>query len=146
MRIEQTFTIAATPEAVFDYMTDPSNLQAWQPSKTRVEVVSDGSPRQGFRVREWTKPPGSKEFEQLVEFTEFERPSRLHVHIVEGPFPVDGNWSLAETAEGTAVHFIAEGRLSGVMGVIEPIAGRMMGRQFKKYHELLRRNVESTPT
>lgn len=76
MRIEQTFHVARPPEEVFDYVTTPSNLQAWQTSKTRVEVLTDGPPRLGYRVREWTKPPGAKEFEQVVEFTDFDRPER----------------------------------------------------------------------
>jgi uncharacterized protein YndB with AHSA1/START domain len=91
VRIEQTFTVASSPESVFDYMTNPANLRDWQTSKTRVEALTDGPPRQGYRVREWTKPRGAKEFEQVVEFTEFDRPRRLTVHIVEGPFPVDGS-------------------------------------------------------
>jgi uncharacterized protein YndB with AHSA1/START domain len=76
-------------------MTDPANLRHWQTSKTRVEVLSAGRPRQGYRVREWTKPPRGKEFVQTVEFSEFERPKRLHTHIVEGPYPVDGTWVLS---------------------------------------------------
>jgi len=34
VRIAQTFHIAASPERVFDYMTDPANLRDWQTSKT----------------------------------------------------------------------------------------------------------------
>jgi len=54
VRIEQTFHVARPPEEVFDYVTTPSNLQAWQTSKTRVEVLTDGPPRLGYRVREST--------------------------------------------------------------------------------------------
>jgi uncharacterized protein YndB with AHSA1/START domain len=61
-----TFEVAVPPEAVFDYMTGPANLRDWQTSKTRVEVLSEGEPREGYRVREWTKVPGRKEFEQVV--------------------------------------------------------------------------------
>jgi uncharacterized protein YndB with AHSA1/START domain len=143
MRIEQSFTVARPPAAVFDYMTDPANLAAWQTSKTRVEPLSDGAPRQGYRVQEWTKPPGAKEFVQVVEFTEFDRPHRLHVHIVEGPYPVDGTWALSDAPEGTRVDFVAEGPLTGLMRLASPIFARLMGRQFAAYHENLRRNVES---
>jgi uncharacterized protein YndB with AHSA1/START domain len=142
MRITQTFAIAATPEKVFDYVTDPANLRAWQTSKTRVEPLTDGPPRQGFRLREWTKPPRGKEFEQVVEFTEFERPTRLHVHIVEGPYPVDGTWAFDATGSGTRVTFVAEGELRGPMRLAGPIVRRMIDRQFAGYHENLRRNVE----
>jgi uncharacterized protein YndB with AHSA1/START domain len=143
VRVEQQFTVARSPEAVFDYMTDPSNLPAWQTSKTRVEPLADGPPRQGYRVREWTKPPGRREFAQVVEFAEFDRPRRLHVQVVEGPLPVDGRWSLEAEGDGTRVHFVAEGPLTGPMRLAEPLVKRMLGRQFAKYHENLRRNVEA---
>jgi len=142
VRFEQTFTVASSPESVFDYMTDPANLRDWQTSKTRVEVLSDGKPRQGYRVREWTKPPGAREFVQVVEFTEFDRPRRLRVHIVEGPYPVDGTWHLSR-AGATRVDFVAEGPLSGLMRIAAPIVTRLMARQFGTYHDNLRRNVES---
>jgi uncharacterized protein YndB with AHSA1/START domain len=143
MRITQTFMVASAPESVFDYVTDPANLREWQTAKTRVEPLSEGPPRQGYRLREWTKPPGGREFEQVVEFTEFERPRRLHVHVVEGPYPVDGTWSFGPAGDGTRVEFVAEGELRGLMRLAEPLLARMMGRQFAGYHDNLRRNVEA---
>jgi carbon monoxide dehydrogenase subunit G len=135
VRIEQTFMVASSPDSVFDYMTDPANLRDWQTSKTKVEPLAEGPPRLGYRVREWTKPPGRKEFAQVVEFTEFDRPHRLHVHIVEGPYPVDGMWVLSAVGDGTRVEFVAEGPLNGAMRLAEPLVRRMMGREFAKYHE-----------
>ena len=143
MRFEQTFTVASSPESVFDYMTNPANLRDWQTSKTRVEVLSEGEPREGYRVREWTKAPGGKEFVQVVEFTEFDRPRRLHVHVVEGTYPVDGTWDLSQAGDATRVDFVAEGPLRGMMRLAAPIVTRLMARQFATYHENLRRNVES---
>jgi Polyketide cyclase / dehydrase and lipid transport len=143
VRIEQTFTVARPPEAVFDYMTSPEHLRDWQTSKTREEVLSEGQPRQGFRIREWTKLPGRKEFEQVVEFTQFIRPSRIHTHIVEGPQPIDGTWSLVAVGEGTRIGFVAEGALRGPIRLLELVVARMVDRQFRIYHENLRRNVES---
>jgi len=144
VRIEQTFQVAKPPEKVFDYLTDPSNLRAWQTSKTRVEVLTDGPPRLGFRVRERTKPPGVKEFEQLVEFTDFDRPHRVHTHIVEGPQPIDGTWTFSPAGDGTRVDFVAQGALQGAMRFAQPIVRRIMAHQFAQYHENLRRNVEGT--
>lgn len=144
MRIQQTFTVAAPPQAVFDFMADPGNLMKWQTSKTRVEPLTEGPPRQGFRVREWTKPPRGRELEEVVEFDEFVRPTRLHVHVVEGQYPVDGTWQLEEAGRGTEVDFTAEGALPGLLRLAEPIVGRLMGRQFAQYHENLRREVEAS--
>jgi uncharacterized protein YndB with AHSA1/START domain len=143
MRITQTFTIACPPEAVFDYVTDFRTLREWQTSKTRVETLTDGPPRRGYRVREWTKPPGAREFEQIVEFTDFDRPHRLHVHIVEGPQPIDGTWTFTRTENGTCVDFVAEGDLRGMMRLARPIVARIMSRQFAAYHVNLCRNLEA---
>lgn len=142
MRISETFVAPAPPEVVFDYMTDPANLASWQTTKTLVEPLTDGPTRLGSRVRERTKPPGAREFEQIVEFTEFDRPRRFHVHIVEGPYPIDGTWSLEPHAAGTQVTFVAEGELIGWMRYVSPLAGRAIARQFAGYHRNLCRNLE----
>jgi uncharacterized protein YndB with AHSA1/START domain len=143
MRLEQSFHVSASPEAVFDHVTDSSKLASWQTSKTYVEQLTDGPPGLSTRVRERTKPPGGKEFEQIVEFTEFDRPRRLHVHIVEGPYPIDATYSFAPDGDGTKVGFVAEGPLSGATRLLEPLTKRMMARQFAAYHEKLRQNVEA---
>ena len=143
MRIEQSFTVRRPPEVVFDYLTDPVNLTAWQTSKTSVEQISVGAPGLGTRIRERTKGPRGREFEQIVEFTEFVRPARVHAHIVEGPYPVDGTWSFAAEGAGTRVEFIAEGELPGVPRLLQPLARRLLARQMARYHHNLRRNIES---
>ena len=57
MRIEQSFSVSRPPEIVFDYLTNPANLAAWQTSKTSVEQLTAGAPQLGTRVRERTKGP-----------------------------------------------------------------------------------------
>jgi uncharacterized protein YndB with AHSA1/START domain len=143
VRITETFVVDAPPEAVFDYLVNPSNLREWQTSKTSVEQLSAGPPGLGTRVRERTKPPGGKEFEQIVEFTEFDRPRRFHVHVVEGPQPIDGTWSFEPDSAGTKVSFTAEGELRGPMRFITPIIQRLMARQFAGYHRNVRDNIST---
>jgi uncharacterized protein YndB with AHSA1/START domain len=141
--VDQTFSVSRPPEVVFDYLANPSNLAVWQTSKTSVEQLTDGPPQLGTRVRERTKAPGGKEFEQIVEFTEFDRPVRVRAHIVEGPYPIDGTWSFEPDDGGTRVHFVAEGALRGLMRILQPVAKRMIARQMAGYHQNLRRNVEA---
>jgi uncharacterized protein YndB with AHSA1/START domain len=142
VRFQETFVVGAAPEAVFDYMTNPAKLRDWQTSKTSVQQLSDGPPGLGTRVRERTKPPGIREFEQIVEFTEFDRPRRFHVHIVEGPQPIDGTWSLEPDGAGTRVVFVAEGELRGPTRFAAPIVQRVMARQFAAYHRKLCQNLQ----
>jgi uncharacterized protein YndB with AHSA1/START domain len=141
VRFSETFVVDAAPETVFDYMTNAGNLRDWQTSKTSVEVLTDGPPGLGTRVRERTKPPVLKEFEQVVEFTEFERPRRFHVHIVEGPQPIDGTWTLEPDGAGTKVVFVAAGELRGPSRLLAPVIQRTMAREFAGYHRNLCRNL-----
>src|SRR4051812_42035702 len=143
MRLEQTFTVARSPEAVFDYLTDAANLAAWQTSKTSVEQITPGPPGPGTRIRERTKPKVGKEFEQVVEFTGFERPRLLHTHIVEGPLPVDGTWTFEPDGGGPRVRFVADGGLSGPMRLMAPVLRRLLDRDFAGYHANLRHNLEA---
>jgi carbon monoxide dehydrogenase subunit G len=143
MRIEETFTVGRPPEAVFDFLTDPAHLAEWQTSKTLVAQLTPGPPGLGTRVRERTKPRVGREFEQVVEFTQFERPGRVHVHIVEGPFPVDGTWCFQPVGDGTRVRFVAEGALRGPVRLLEPVLRRVLAREFAGYHRELRRRLEA---
>jgi Polyketide cyclase / dehydrase and lipid transport len=143
MRFEQTFSVARPPKVVFEYVIQPGNLADWQTSKTFVEQLTDGPPRLGTRLRERTKVRGRKEWEQIVEFVEFERPRRLGVHIVEGDVPVDGRWTFERDAGATLVHFEAWGELRGPLKLLQPVVKLAMAREFATYHRNLRRNVEA---
>jgi uncharacterized protein YndB with AHSA1/START domain len=142
LRVEQTFLVNEAPEVVFDYVTTPSNLPKWQTAKTAVEQLTPGAAGQGTRLRERTKGPGGREFDQIVEFTEFDRPRRLQVRVVDGPYPVDGTWTFEPAEEGTHLRFVAEGQLRGLMRLLQPLARRLVTRQFAEYHENLRRNLD----
>jgi len=143
MRIEETFSVARPPKVVFDYLIQPGNLADWQTSKTFVEQITDGPPRLGTRVRERAKVFGRKEWEQIVEVVEFERPRRFGAHIVEGDVPVDGRWTFERDGDATRVHFEAWGELRGPLKLLQPVIKLAIARQFAKYHRNLRRNVEA---
>jgi carbon monoxide dehydrogenase subunit G len=143
MRIEESFTVGREPAQVFDYLIDPATLPDWQTSKVSVQQLTPGPPARGTRYREVTRPPAGKEFEQLTELTEFDRPRRVTVHVVEGPHPIDGTWTFAPAEGGTAVSFVAEGEVSGVLGRLGPVGRRLLSRQFAAYHRKLRENLEA---
>src|SRR4051795_5137643 len=144
MRIEQSFTVRRPPDDVFAFMVDPGNLKRWQPSKLSVEPLTEGPPRQGYRVKERTKM-GLRTWDQVVEFTEFEPGRAFTTHIVEGAVPVDGRWTFEDDgAGGSRVHFVADGELTGVSRLLAPVIRRGVARSFRPYHELLAAQVEAT--
>jgi len=142
MRLEETFSVGRPPKVVFDYLIQPGNLADWQTSKTSVEQITQGPIRLGTRVRERTKVPGRKEWEQIVEVVEFERPRRFGLHIVEGGFPGGGWWTFERDGDATRVHFEALVQLRGPLKLLQPVMKVAMARSFAKYHRNLRRNVE----
>ena len=142
MHLEGRFVIERIPHVVFDFVANPDNLSTWQTSVASVEQLTDGPPGLGSRFRERTKPRLGRAFEQVVEFTEFDPPRRLRVHVVEGPYLIDGTWTFEPNDDGTRVHFTAEGELTGLMKLLEPLARRGLARQFAGYHENLRRHLE----
>ena len=142
MHVEETFTIARPAEVVFDYVTDPANLAKWQTAATSVEQLTDGPPGPGSRFRERMKGPLGREFEQVVEFSEFEPARRLGVHVVEGRYPIDGTWTFEPLGEETRVRFVATGELKGPLKLLQPLTERALARQFAGYHRNLRQNLE----
>ena len=131
MRFDETFIVARPPAEVFDYVTDPSNLAAWQTANRSVEQLTDGPPGPGSRFRERRKPPASREFVQITEFVIFDRPRLLKVHVVEGPVPVHGTWAFAPEGGGTRVTFTAEGELRGVRGAEGGRLRGLLGRRLR---------------
>src|SRR5438309_1847992 len=97
MRVEQSFEVRRPPAEVFAYMTDPANLASWQPPKVSVQPLTEGPPRLGYRVKERTKM-GLRQWDQVVEFTEFVPGRVFGTHIVDGSVPVDGRWTFADVA------------------------------------------------
>jgi uncharacterized protein YndB with AHSA1/START domain len=141
MRIGQTFTIARPPEEVFAFMVDAGNLARWQTIKIHVTPLTEGPPRVGYRVREGNKV-GPREWEQVVEFTEFEPGRAFTVKVVEGP-ESSGRWTMAPETAGTVIHFESEVKAPRLLA---PILRPLAERQFRGYHQNLRRELEGAPT
>jgi uncharacterized protein YndB with AHSA1/START domain len=137
VRIKQTFTVRRPPEDVFAFMVEPDNLATWQTVKTYVTPLTEGPPRLGYRVREGTKV-GPREWDQVVEFTEFEPGRAFGVRVIEGP-ESQGRWTFQPDGPGTRVHFEAD--VKAPRGLGTPFKW-IAARQFRGYHENLRRELE----
>jgi uncharacterized protein YndB with AHSA1/START domain len=137
VRFSDEFFVARRPEEVFDYMVDPANLARWQTSKTYVTPLNYGPPGEGYRVREGTKV-GPREWDQVVEFTEFDRGRAFAVEVVDGP-PSSGRWTFAPEGNGSRVTFTGEAKAPPLLGFA---LRRILERQFRGYHANLRRHLE----
>jgi uncharacterized protein YndB with AHSA1/START domain len=135
--------IARPADEVFAYATDPARLSTWQTNTVSSIPQDDGPLGVGSRMREVHRGPGGKEFESLVEVTEYEPGRTFALHVVEGT-PVDARMTFERAGSGTLVRFRAYGQLTGAMRIAQPLLGRMLKRQFTEQIATLKRVLEET--
>ena len=116
-------TTPLSREAAFAYVADFSRQAQWDPNTVSSRRLDDGPPGVGARFALDVRV-GSRTTPMECRMTEYQAPSRV-VLVGEGP----GVWSqdviaFSEDPEGTRVDYVAEIRLSGLLGIIQPLLGR----------------------
>jgi Polyketide cyclase / dehydrase and lipid transport len=141
--VEQTFTVKATPAAVFAYLTDQEKSTVWQASLLEAHFTPDGPMRQGTEIREVRKILGRK-MESTVDVTEFE-PDRLFAgRVRSGPVPWQFRYTLDDQDGATRVGFHMEGEPGGFFRLAEPLVIRTVERQLANDFSTLRELVETS--
>jgi carbon monoxide dehydrogenase subunit G len=132
VKAELTIEIARSPEEVFAYLTDVSNLPDWQAG------VKSAAERDG-RIEESRSLLG-KEIQTTLEIVETERPLLFVLRALDGPVrftvrhevePADGGTRLKVTAEGD------------VPGLAAGLLARAAEKQFRRDFERLKQILES---
>jgi carbon monoxide dehydrogenase subunit G len=122
-RLSEQVASPVDRETAFAYVADFARQAEWDPnteSSRRIDVGPMGvGARFALEVR-----IGPRRAPMEYRITEFEPPSRV-VLVGEG----SGVWSrdeisFTETGEGTRVDYVAEIRLSGLLGLVQPLLGR----------------------
>ena len=130
---ELTIEIARTPEDVFAYLTDASNLPQWQ------EGVRSASLRDG-RIQESRSLLG-RELDTTLEIVEQEEPRLFTLRALDGPVRVTIRHELEPADDGTQLTVTAEGDIPG--GFAAGLVARRVEKQFRKDFERLKQILES---
>jgi hypothetical protein len=138
VRISEKFAVGRPPDEVIAFMAAPENLAKWQTIKTQVTPLTNGPTRLGSRFREGNKV-GPFRWEQIVEVVEFDPTRVFAVAVVDGR-ESGGRWTFEPTDDGSRVRFEAT---FTPPPLVAPMLKRMLARQFRSYHENLRREVEA---
>jgi uncharacterized membrane protein len=134
MRIEQSVTVNAPREAVWEFVTDPSHYCEFIDGATRWEVESDHERGLGARYRMLLKV-GSAEVGGLVEVVEWIPPGDMAWSSVTG-IDQRGRWRLRELpGDRTRLTFrfaygVAGGGITGL--IAERVAAPSLRRRFRK--------------
>lgn len=132
MRAELTIEIARPPEEVYAYLTDASNLPAWQ-SGVKSATLRDG------RIVESRSLLG-RELHTTLEIVEQEPPRLFTLRALDSPVPFSVRHELEPAGSGTRLTVTAEG---DVPGFAAGLVARRAEKQFHKDFERLKQILES---
>jgi carbon monoxide dehydrogenase subunit G len=132
VRAELTIEIARTPEDVFAYLSDVSNLPAWQTG------VKSATQHEG-RVEE-SRSIFGKELHTTLEIVEQEAPRLFTLRALDGPVRFTVRHELEAADGGTRLRVTAEG---DVPGFAAGLLARGAEKQFRKDFDRLRQILES---
>jgi carbon monoxide dehydrogenase subunit G len=140
VRAELTIEIARSPEEVFAYLTDVSNLPSWQSGVHAAEL--DGEARAGARITESRHMLG-RELTTTLEIEEYEAPRLFVLRAVDSPVPFTVRHELEPSGAGTRLSVVGEGDAGLLPGFAAGIMARRAEKQFRKDFERLKRLLES---
>ena len=132
VRAELTIEIARTPEDVFAYLTDVSNVPTWQ-AGVKSSELRDG------RIEE-SRSLFGREIHTTLDIVEQVEPRLFTLRAVGGPVPFTVRHELEAAVSGTRLNVTAEG---DVPGFAAGLLARGAERQFRKDFERLKRILES---
>jgi len=131
VRAELTIEIARTPEDVFAYLTEPSNLPAWQ-AGVKNATLRDG------RIQESRSLLG-RELHTTLEIVEREEHRLFTLRALDSPVPFTVRHELEPAGAGTRLTVTAEGDIPGFAA---GLVARRAERQFRKDFERLKQILE----
>lgn len=127
--------IARSPEEVFAYLTDVSNLPAWQ---SGVQAAT----REGTRIHESRHLLG-RELHTTLEIEKEESPSLFQIRAMDSPVPFSVRHELEPSGSGTRLTVVGEGDAGLLPGFAAGLMARRAEKQFRKDFERLKRVLES---
>jgi carbon monoxide dehydrogenase subunit G len=134
VRAEVVVDIARTPEEVYAFLTDVSNLPKWQSGVHSAR-------REGSQIHESRHMLG-RELQTTLEIEEEQSPHVFALRAVNSPVPFTVRHELEPTGGGTRLTVTGEGDAGMLPGFAAGIMARRAEKQFKKDFERLKRLLE----
>jgi carbon monoxide dehydrogenase subunit G len=128
--VEDSITIARSPEDVWAFLTETDNIPAFESQITDIEQVTDGAVHIGTQWTGHTSVLGRK-FGWTSEVVEFDPPTRSKTKAVEGRLRFEVTYTLAPEDGGTRFTYRidAESGLGGIFGKLgDPLVERAQQR------------------
>jgi uncharacterized protein YndB with AHSA1/START domain len=126
-RIAETIETGLSPETAFAYVADFAHQAEWDPNTRSSRRTDEGPLGRGARFA-LEVAVGGRTAPMEYRITEFDPPHRV-VLVGEG----SGVWSSDEISftplpDGSRIEYVAEIRLQGLLGLIQPLLGRAFAK------------------
>jgi uncharacterized protein YndB with AHSA1/START domain len=141
-RIETSIQIDRAPEDVYAYATDVDNMTQWLGAVVEAERLTEGPLGVGTRIRAVGKMLGRR-MDSLAEVTALEPDARFAFKVASGPLTSHNSYAFESVAGGTKVTDTVEIELGGILGLADPLMGRMMRRRFDANLAVLKARLEA---
>lgn len=129
-------------ETVFDFVANQCNEPLYNSEMVSADKVNDEPIGVGSRFRAVMRS-GRREFPVDIEFTAFERPTRLGSHSIAGGMVMDGELVFSPNGESTRMSWAWDVRPAGAMKLLAPLVTWMGRKQEERIWTELKRYLES---
>ena len=126
--VEGEIYIDRPPEVVFDVVADERNEPLYNPKMSAVSLLSDAQIDSGSRFAA-TMKSRMRTFSMMIEFTDFERPTRLGSVSTVGTMRTVGALTFKPKGSGTVMNWSWDIGLRGMTKIAAPIVSWMGRRQ-----------------
>jgi carbon monoxide dehydrogenase subunit G len=140
-RVEHTVVVERPPHEVFDFLTDLSNVPAWQSGA--VEVEEPGGPVTVGTTYVQVLQFLGRRFEATLEVVELEPGRRFSLRSLTGPIPLEVRHSLEPADGGTRLTVVLEGKTGGFFRLGEGLVERKAKRQIEQDFGAFKAMVEA---
>jgi uncharacterized protein YndB with AHSA1/START domain len=126
-KIAATIRIDRSAEDVHAYASDYRTMPEWRGGVSEAEQLTDGPVGVGTRIRGGGKVLG-RPIGVVIEVTALEPGSRFAYRGAAGPLRTHNILTFESVAGGTQVTHTDDIELGGILGLLEPLMGRMVRR------------------
>jgi uncharacterized protein YndB with AHSA1/START domain len=143
-KIAATIRIDRAAEDVYAYASTFSTMPEWRGGVSEAEQLTDGPVGVGTRIRGGGKVLG-RPIGIVIEVTALEPGSRFAYRGTAGLLRTHNIVTFESVAGGTQVTWTDDVELRGILGLLEPLMGRMVRRGYEADLGRLKAILEAPP-
>lgn len=129
-KMELSAVINRPVEEVFSFVTDLDKMTQWSAELVEVKKTSEGPVGLGTTFTTAVKFLGRRT-EVDNEVSAYEPNKRYNIKVTSGPITGGGGYTFESVDGGTKATFAFDAEIGGFLKMAEPLAARMMRRQYE---------------